>query len=62
MPRVSTLIALAGLALAAAVPVAQGEGLALAPCRLEHPYGLGSVAARCGRFPVADHVACAPSG
>jgi len=55
MPRVSTLIALAGLALAAAAPAAQGDGLSLAPCRLEHPYGLGSVEARCGKFPVAEN-------
>jgi pimeloyl-ACP methyl ester carboxylesterase len=29
--------------------------LPLSPCNLEHPYGLGSVAARCGRFAVAEN-------
>ena len=30
-------------------------GLALTDCRLEHPYGLGSVAARCGKLRVAEN-------
>jgi pimeloyl-ACP methyl ester carboxylesterase len=46
--------ALLAAAPAGAVPAAAGT-LALAPCRLEHPYGLGSVAARCGRLAVAEN-------
>lgn len=38
---------------ASAAP-ARGE-LSLSACRLEHPYGLGSVAARCGRFEVPEN-------
>ena len=40
----------------AAPAAAQVAGsLVLAPCRLEHPRGLSSVAARCGRFSVAEN-------
>jgi len=38
-----------------AASVAAPAGLSLSPCRLEHPYGLGSVAARCGRFAVPEN-------
>ena len=35
---------------------APGAGsLPLSPCRLEHPYGLGSVAARCGQLAVPEN-------
>lgn len=35
---------------------AQDAGsLPLSPCRLEHPYGLGSVAARCGQLAVPEN-------
>ena len=34
---------------------AQAPGpMQLEPCRLEHPYGLGSIAARCGRLAVPE--------
>jgi len=47
------------LALAALLASAAGEArgaaaLELEPCRLEHPNGLGSVAARCGRLSVPE--------
>ena len=36
--------------------VVQGASkLPLSPCRLEHPYGLGSVAARCGQLAVPEN-------
>jgi len=41
----------------AAPPAAGTASLDLAPCRLEHPYGLGSVAARCGRLGVPEDYA-----
>jgi pimeloyl-ACP methyl ester carboxylesterase len=38
----------------AAVDASADTTLDLQPCRLEHPYGLGSVAARCGRLAVPE--------
>jgi pimeloyl-ACP methyl ester carboxylesterase len=48
------------VALWLALPSAAGAaplagGLSLSACRLEHPYGLSSVAARCGRFSVPEN-------
>ena len=47
---VTAWLLLPAMASAAPVPVS----LVLSDCRLEHPYGLGSVAARCGRFAVPE--------
>ncbi len=46
----------AAVLLATPVASAGGDrGLVLQPCRLEHPQGLSSVTARCGRFSVAEN-------
>jgi pimeloyl-ACP methyl ester carboxylesterase len=47
-----TLASALGLPLPAGAAAA--TGVALEPCRLEHPYGLGSVPARCGRLAVPE--------
>jgi pimeloyl-ACP methyl ester carboxylesterase len=52
-PYHALLVAAASL-LAMPAPAQEGARMSLEPCRLEHPYGLGSVEARCGRFPVAE--------
>jgi pimeloyl-ACP methyl ester carboxylesterase len=53
-PHLPACLALAGL-LAGAAGAARGDvTLELQSCRLEHPYGLGSVAARCGRLAVPE--------
>ena len=54
MARHHALLVAAGLFLALPTPAQQVVRLALEPCRLEHPYGLGSVEARCGRFAVPE--------
>jgi len=55
--RLATRAAIA-LASALGLPPPAGAtpapGIELTPCRLEHPYGLGSVQARCGRLAVAE--------
>ena len=58
----------AAVALGAVMASAGGEAraqaaatLELEPCRLEHPNGLGSVAARCGRLSVPEDYG-APEG
>ena len=45
------------VALVAAAPAAAAPALELADCRLEHPAGLGSLAARCGTLSVAENPA-----
>lgn len=52
--RLIGALALAAAALASSASGPGGPRLALEPCRLEHPYGLGSVPARCGRLAVAE--------
>ena len=54
MARYHALLVAAASLLALPAPAQEGPRLALEPCRLEHPYGLGSVEARCGRFPVPE--------
>jgi len=54
MARYHALLVAAASFLALPAPAQEGAHLALEPCRLEHPYGLGSVEARCGRFAVAE--------
>jgi pimeloyl-ACP methyl ester carboxylesterase len=51
----AALIALPATPGSTAGPEAATPRVDLAPCRLEHPYGLGSVAARCGRLAVPEN-------
>ena len=53
-PRCAALGALALAAAAGAGAAPAPPGLVLGDCRLEHPAGLGSVAARCGTLAVAE--------
>lgn len=55
------LAAAAFVALLAGPATANGPRIALEPCRLEHPQGAGSVAARCGTLEVPEDPA-APGG
>jgi len=47
-------LAAAALLASPSSPAQGAASLDLQPCRLEHPYGLGSVAARCGRLAVPE--------
>ena len=54
MVRTPALSVAAALVLVVPASAQDGPRMALEPCRLEHPYGLGSVEARCGRFSVPE--------
>ena len=54
MARFRALFIMTGLAAALPAGAQDGPRLALEPCRLEHPYGLGSVEARCGTLSVPE--------
>lgn len=55
-PRIAVACLLSALLPVAPASGSDGAGhLSLQPCRLEHPQGLSSVAARCGRLGVAEN-------
>lgn len=54
MARLHALFVMTALAVALPAGAQDGTRLALEPCRLEHPYGLGSVEARCGTLSVPE--------
>jgi pimeloyl-ACP methyl ester carboxylesterase len=53
-PLRKLLFALTALAMATLAVTAGAADLSLEPCRLQYPNGLGSIAAHCGRLPVAE--------